>query len=115
MKKIVAFIFLFTCQQTFSQNRDSLLQIAYANKKDTNTVKAMRALAGISNAEKTKDAILKLIENDIPLQISCPIMKQNRDCYNDVIEWAKKHKVHRRSTGCTRQQEYWMDLEVRQY
>ena len=27
--------------------------------------------------EKTKNAILKLVENDIPLQISCPIMKQN--------------------------------------
>lgn len=44
--------------------------------------------------EKTKNAILKLIENDIPLQISCPIMKQNKDCYNDVIEWAKTYKVH---------------------
>ena len=43
--------------------------------------------------EKTKSAILKLIENDIPLQISCPILKQNKNCYNDVIEWAKKHGV----------------------
>lgn len=40
--------------------------------------------------KKTKSSILKLIENDIPLQISCPIMKQNKDCYNDVIEWAKE-------------------------
>lgn len=44
--------------------------------------------------EKTKNAILKLIENDIPLQISCPIMKQNRDCYIDVIEWANEHRIH---------------------
>jgi radical SAM protein with 4Fe4S-binding SPASM domain len=44
--------------------------------------------------EKTKNAILKLIDNNIPLQISCPIMKQNKDCYDDVIQWAKKHKVH---------------------
>ena len=43
--------------------------------------------------EKTKNAILKLIENDIPLQISCPIMKQNKDCYDDVIRWGKKHKI----------------------
>ncbi|WP_018211971.1 radical SAM/SPASM domain-containing protein [Desulfitobacterium hafniense] len=43
--------------------------------------------------EKTKGAILKLIENDIPLQISCPIMKQNKNCYDDVKNWAKKHKV----------------------
>jgi radical SAM protein with 4Fe4S-binding SPASM domain len=44
--------------------------------------------------EKTTNAILKLIENDILLQISCPIMKQNKNCYKDVIEWAKKHKIH---------------------
>lgn len=44
--------------------------------------------------EKTKNAILQLIENDIPLQISCPIMKSNKNCYNDVIKWAKEHKIH---------------------
>lgn len=42
---------------------------------------------------KTKNAILKLIENDIPLQISCPIMKQNKDCYNKVVQWAKQHNI----------------------
>jgi len=44
--------------------------------------------------DKTYNAILKLIENDIPLQISCPIMKQNKNSYNDVLKWAKKHKIH---------------------
>jgi radical SAM protein with 4Fe4S-binding SPASM domain len=44
--------------------------------------------------EKTKNAILKLIENDIPLQISCPILKQNKNSYKDVIKWAKKYKIH---------------------
>jgi radical SAM protein with 4Fe4S-binding SPASM domain len=43
--------------------------------------------------EKTKNAILTLIENDIPLQISCPAMKQNRDSYTDVAKWAQEHKV----------------------
>jgi len=43
--------------------------------------------------EKTKRGILRLIENDIPLQISCPIMKQNKDSYNDVINWAKQQGV----------------------
>ena len=42
---------------------------------------------------KTRDAILKLIDNDIPLQISCPIMKQNKESYADVIAWGKEHKV----------------------
>jgi radical SAM protein with 4Fe4S-binding SPASM domain len=44
--------------------------------------------------EKTKNAILKLVENDIPLQISCPIMKQNKNCYDEVIKWAEMHKIH---------------------
>jgi radical SAM protein with 4Fe4S-binding SPASM domain len=44
--------------------------------------------------EKTKNAILKLIENDIPMQISCPIMKQNKNCYGDVKKWAKKYKIN---------------------
>lgn len=44
--------------------------------------------------EKTKNAILKLKENDIPLQISCPIMKQNINCYNDVIDWGKTHNIN---------------------
>jgi radical SAM protein with 4Fe4S-binding SPASM domain len=42
---------------------------------------------------KTWDAILKLIENDIPLQISCPTMKQNKNCFIDVLRWAREHKV----------------------
>lgn len=44
--------------------------------------------------EKTKNSILKLIDNDIPLQISCPILKQNKDCYEDVIKWAQKLRLH---------------------
>jgi radical SAM protein with 4Fe4S-binding SPASM domain len=43
--------------------------------------------------EKTKNAILKLIENDIPLQIGCPVMKQNKNCYADVLKWAEQHRV----------------------
>jgi len=42
---------------------------------------------------KTRDAILKLIANDIPLQISCPVMKQNKKCYVEVVKWAEEHRV----------------------
>jgi len=42
---------------------------------------------------KTKDNILRLIENDIPLQISCPTMKQNKNCFANVLKWANEHKV----------------------
>ncbi|WP_461252277.1 radical SAM protein, partial [Treponema sp. R8-4-B8] len=47
--------------------------------------------------EKTYNAILKLIENDIPLQISCPVMKQNKDSFTGVILKAEELKT--RSTS----------------
>lgn len=47
--------------------------------------------------EKTKSAIIKLYENDIPLQISCPIMKQNKRCYKEVEEWAMSYGINVRS------------------
>jgi radical SAM protein with 4Fe4S-binding SPASM domain len=42
---------------------------------------------------KTLDAIFRLIDNDIPLQINCPTMKQNKDSYIGVLNWAQEHKV----------------------
>ena len=42
---------------------------------------------------KTRDAILKLIENDIPLQISCPTMKQNKNDFAEVLKWANSLRV----------------------
>jgi radical SAM protein with 4Fe4S-binding SPASM domain len=42
---------------------------------------------------KTRDNIERLIENDIPLQISCPTMKQNKDSFAEVLNWAHEHKV----------------------
>ncbi|MDR0313111.1 MAG: PqqD family peptide modification chaperone [Treponema sp.] len=42
---------------------------------------------------KTRDNILCLIENDIPLQISCPTMKQNKNGFADVLNWSREHKV----------------------
>lgn len=43
--------------------------------------------------EKTKQGILQLISSGIPLQISCPIMKQNQKSFLDVIHWGKKHNI----------------------
>ena len=44
--------------------------------------------------EKTKIAILKLAENNIPMQISCPIIEQNKNNYAEVVEWAGKNNIH---------------------
>lgn len=43
---------------------------------------------------KTRNSIIKLVENNIPLQISCPIMRQNRNCYNDVKKWASEYRLN---------------------
>lgn len=43
--------------------------------------------------EKTMSGIYKLIESDIPLQISCPVLKLNKDHYTEVVRWAGKHNI----------------------
>ena len=43
--------------------------------------------------QKTKNAILKLIENNIPVQINCPVMKANKNDVADVIKWGHSHKI----------------------
>ena len=39
--------------------------------------------------KKTKSAIEKLVAADIPVQISCPLMKLNKDSYLDVLKYAQ--------------------------
>jgi radical SAM protein with 4Fe4S-binding SPASM domain len=43
--------------------------------------------------EKTKMAIEKLVRADIPVQISCPIMKANRLGYGEVLDYAHSLKI----------------------
>ena len=43
--------------------------------------------------ENTKRVIEKLVAADIPVQISCPIMKANQDGYEKVLEYAKSLKI----------------------
>lgn len=42
---------------------------------------------------KTKQSIELLVQNDIPVQISCPIMKANQHSYTDVMEYARSLKI----------------------
>jgi radical SAM protein with 4Fe4S-binding SPASM domain len=39
--------------------------------------------------KKTKDAVLSLVQNGIPVHIACPLMKQNKDSYTGVLKWAQ--------------------------
>jgi radical SAM protein with 4Fe4S-binding SPASM domain len=43
--------------------------------------------------EKTKTAIEKLHAADVPVQISCPVMKANKDGYDKVMEYAKSLRM----------------------
>lgn len=42
---------------------------------------------------RTMAAIEKLLASDIPIQISCPVMKINKDSYTDVLAWATQRKM----------------------
>ena len=43
--------------------------------------------------EKTKTAIEKLYAADIPVQISCPVMKANKDGYDEVMKYAQSLRM----------------------
>lgn len=43
--------------------------------------------------EKTKSAILKLHAANVPVQISCPVMKANKDGYDEVIKFAQSLRM----------------------
>lgn len=43
--------------------------------------------------EKTKSNLLKLKGAGIPLQISCPVMKQNKDTFNGVIAFGEENGI----------------------
>ncbi|MBR1437558.1 MAG: radical SAM protein [Synergistaceae bacterium] len=41
---------------------------------------------------RTKSNILRLIDNNVAVQINCPVMKQNQSTFHDVILWGHEHK-----------------------
>jgi radical SAM protein with 4Fe4S-binding SPASM domain len=42
------------------------------------------------SCESTKKGIETLVKHDIPVSISCPLMKQNKDSYPGVLDYAKE-------------------------
>jgi radical SAM protein with 4Fe4S-binding SPASM domain len=43
--------------------------------------------------DRTKRGLVRLFENGVPVQISCPIIKQNMHSYRDVISWAGEYGI----------------------
>lgn len=62
----------------------------YSMNKDVHD--SITKMAG--SYEKTISGIMLLKKYNIPLQISCPIMKQNENEYNDVVEWGKTNNIN---------------------
>lgn len=42
---------------------------------------------------KTMNSLKKIFEAGIPVQISCPVMKQNKDTFYEVVQWGKKKGI----------------------
>ena len=58
------------------------------------------AITNLSGSlEKTIKNIKRLIDEQIPLFISCPIMKENKNSYIDVLKWAKSLGIGCAPTG----------------
>lgn len=68
----------------------SLIQVSLYSM-DENIHDTITSVKG--SFKKTKNAIEKLVAADIPVQISCPLMKANKDGYQEVLEYAKKMKI----------------------
>lgn len=43
--------------------------------------------------EKTKSGIMRLIQAGIPVQVSCQVMKQNKDTFGEVMKWAEANNL----------------------
>lgn len=52
---------------------------------------AITHLAG--SLERTRAAVIKLVQAGIPVQISCPVMKQNKDSFIDVVHWSETENL----------------------
>lgn len=52
------------------------------------------SITGVSGSFiKTKEGLMKLLSVGVPLQISCPIMKQNKDSFTEVIKWGDNNNI----------------------
>lgn len=52
------------------------------------------SITGVKGSlDLTLKHLLKLKSNNIPVRISCVLMKQNKDSYKELVKWAKQHQI----------------------
>lgn len=49
--------------------------------------------ASPGSCKKTIESIIRLKENDIPIQINCPVMKNNLNYFDEVVKWGNKRNI----------------------
>lgn len=52
------------------------------------------------SCQMTKNAIKKLIENNIPVTINCPLMKENKEDFIELSHWAKDNNLLVKTDYC---------------
>lgn len=83
---------LLTNEMIFEMKRNPLLSVQTSIYSMTPDIHD--SITGVKGSlEKTVGALLRLCALGIPVQISCPIMKQNKDSFIDVIHWGKTHNI----------------------
>lgn len=76
--------------RTITESNLALIQVSvYSLKADEHDF--ITRLPG--SLEKTLSNIERLIAADVPVQISCPVMKVNYHSYKDVLTWAYDRKI----------------------
>ena len=43
--------------------------------------------------KKALDTVERLIAAEVPLDLSCPVVKANKSCFKDVVLWARKRRI----------------------
>lgn len=52
------------------------------------------------SCRKTIKAIEELVKNNIPVQISCPLMKSNKNDFIELIHWAREKNIMVKTDNC---------------
>lgn len=83
---------LLTDEIVFEMKKNPLLSVQTSlYSMDPSIHDSITKLSG--SFEKTKRGLMQLYSAGIPVQISCPVMKQNKDDFLDVIRWGREHHI----------------------
>jgi len=84
------------CINIFKNSRVNVLVSLYSiNEKNHDYITQLPG-----SCKRTKNAIQKLIDNNIPVTINCPLMKENKDDFIELSHWAKANNLLVKTDYC---------------